>query len=174
MVDVGHAPIDVADGGGAVEGPTDEGVHGARTVDLAHPVIGVGPNAEAVEGVHEDPGEVPGVRVMTVTGGIGHVRQRHAHGALDGIGRQERLGIHRVEIVDAVAELHRDVRPTKRAGNGVDHHRTTQASDVNGARRRLRVVDDLRAGSRRGELVSPEHAAQPMRTSVYSMAPAGA
>jgi hypothetical protein len=153
-----HSPIDLADRGGRVEGGADVSVHGARAIDLAHPVIGIGADAEPVEGLDEDAGEVPRVRGVTVARGIGNVCQRHAHRALDGVGGEQRLGVHRIEVVDAVAQLDLHARVAERAGDGVDHHRPAQAADVDGPRRGLRVVDDLAAGGRRCELVSPEHA----------------
>ena len=49
-------------------------------------------------------GEVARVVRVAVAGRGGHVGQRHAHVALDRVGRQQRLGVHRVEVVDAVEE----------------------------------------------------------------------
>ena len=116
MSDVRHADVDLADRRGGVERGADVSVHGAGPVDLAHPVVGVGPDAEAVEGVDEDLREVARVRRVAVAGRIRDVRKRHAHGALDGVRRQERLGVHRIEVVDPVAQLDRHAR--RRGGRG--------------------------------------------------------
>jgi hypothetical protein len=61
------------------------------------------------------------------------VRQWDAHVLLDGVGCKERLRIHRVEILDAVAELH--VRATLGYGSshGIVQHDAAQATDMNGA-----------------------------------------
>ena len=102
MPDVGHASVDVAHDFGAVERHADVSVHLAGGVDLAHPVDAIRPDPEALERVQEEPGEVARVRVVAVAGRIRHVSQRAAHGRLHGIGRQQGLGIHRVQVVDAV------------------------------------------------------------------------
>jgi hypothetical protein len=141
-----------------VQGAADVRVHAAGAVDLAHPVVGVGPDAKAVEGVDEDAGEMPGIRGVAVAGRVRHVRERHAHRALDCIGGQQSLGVHRVEVVDAIAQLDLATGIAERAGNRVDHDRPAEAADVDRARRCLRVVDDLAAPGRRRDLVSPEHA----------------
>jgi hypothetical protein len=52
-----------------------------------------------------DLGMVPGVGGMAVAGLVRDVGQRPAHLALDGVRGQERLGVHRVEVVDAVEQL---------------------------------------------------------------------
>ena len=70
MPDVGHAAVDVPHDSGPVERDADEAVHLAGGVDLAHPVHAVRPDAEALEGVQEQPGEVPRVRVVAVARGI--------------------------------------------------------------------------------------------------------
>ena len=62
-------------------------------------------DAEARERVDEDLGVVAGVRRVAVALLVGDVGQRAAHLVLDRVGRQERLGVHRVEVVDAVQEL---------------------------------------------------------------------
>ena len=49
-------------------------------------------------------GEMAGVRGVAVAGGVRDVGQRDAHLALDRVGRQQRLGVHRVEVVDPVEE----------------------------------------------------------------------
>ena len=55
-------------------------------------------------------GVVAGVRGVAVAGLVGDVGERPAHLALDRVGRQERLGVHRVEVVDAVEERRLDAR----------------------------------------------------------------
>ena len=67
-------------------------------------------DAEARERVDEDAGEMAGVARVAVPGRVGDVRQRATHLAIDGVGRQERLGVHRVEVVDAVEERRLDGR----------------------------------------------------------------
>ena len=52
---------------------------------------------------------------MAVAGLVGDVGERAAHLALDRVGRQERLGVHRVEVVDAVEERRLDARCARRA-----------------------------------------------------------
>ena len=54
MLDVGDAPVDVADDRGAIQRGPDERVHVARRVDVGHPVVAVGAHAETVEHVDED------------------------------------------------------------------------------------------------------------------------
>ena len=73
-------------------------------------------DAEPGEDVDEHAGEVARVARVAVAGRVGHVRQRAAHLALDGVGRQERLGVHRVHVVDAVEQRRLDGR--WRAGRG--------------------------------------------------------
>ena len=93
-------------------------------------------------------GVVARVRRVAVAGLVGHVGQRTAHLAVDRVGRQERLGVHRVEVVDAVEERRLDAVRAQRAGDRVEDDRPAQAADVDGPGRRLRVVDDLGAASR--------------------------
>ena len=100
-------------------------------------------DAEPGERVDEDAGEVAGVRGVAVAGGIGHVGERPAHLALDGVGRQERLGVHRVEVIDAVEERRLDAVGAQRAGDRVEDDRSAERPDVHRARRCLGVVDDL-------------------------------
>ena len=73
-------------------------------------------DAETGEDVDEDAREVAGVARVAVAGRVGHVGERPAHLALDGVGRQERLGVHRVQVVDAVQQRRLDGR--WRAGRG--------------------------------------------------------
>ena len=77
--------------------------------------------------------EVARVVGMRRAGRRGHVGQRHAHVLLDRVGRQQRLRIHRVEVLDAVAEL--DLRAVlgDGAADGVVQHDAAQAADMNGA-----------------------------------------
>ena len=59
---------------------------------------------------------VAGVGRVAVAGLVRDVGQRPAHLALDGVGRQEGLGVHRVEVVDAVEE--RGLERRARAARG--------------------------------------------------------
>ena len=61
-------------------------------------------------------GVVPRVRGVAVAGLVRDVGERAAHLALDGVGRQERLGVHRVQVVDAVEE--RRLEAARRAARG--------------------------------------------------------
>ena len=97
------------------------------------------------EGVDEEPGEVPGVGRVAVAGRVRDLGQRPAHLALDGVGRQQRLGVHRVVVVDAVEELVVEAARAQGAADGVEDDGAAEAAEVDGPRRRLRVVDDLRA-----------------------------
>ena len=74
------------------------------------------------------PGEVAGVARVAVAGRVGDVGQRPAHLALDGVGRQERLGVHRVEVVDAVEERRLDAVGAQGAGDDVEDDRPAQAA----------------------------------------------
>ena len=112
---------------------------------LAHPVVAIGVDAEARERVDEGLGVVAGVRRVAVADLVGDVGERSAHLVVDRVGRQQRLGVHRVEVVDAVEERRLDPVRAQRAGDRVEDDRAAQAADVDGPRRRLGVVDDLRA-----------------------------
>ncbi len=82
---------------------------------------------------------------MDVVDLVRDVGQGSTHLLLDGVGRQQRLGIHRVEIVDPVEERRLDPVRAQRARDRVEDDGAAEATDVDGAGRRLRVVDDLRA-----------------------------
>ena len=73
---------------------------------------------------------VAGVRRVAVAGLVGHVGQRPAHLGRHGIRRQERLGVHRVEVVDAVQQRRLDVVGAQRAGDRVEDDRPAQRTDV--------------------------------------------
>ena len=146
-----------------VEGGADVRVHLPGRVDVAHPVVAVGLDAEAREGVDEDPREVSGVRGVAIAGRVGHVGERTAHLALDRIRRQQRLRVHRVQVVDAVQELRLEAAGAQRPGDHVEDDRPAEAADVDGPGRRLRVVDDLRSLDTRRQLVSPVHRFAPIR-----------
>jgi len=62
---------------------------------------------------NEDLGVVARVRGMAVADLVGHPGERTAHLALHGVGRQERLGIHRVHVVDAVQQRRRHAAVTQ-------------------------------------------------------------
>ena len=162
VLDVGHAAVDVAHDGGPVEGGPDERVHLPGRVDVAHPVVAVGVDAEPGEHVDERLGVVAGVRRVAVAGLVRDVGQRRAHVAVDRIGRQQRLGVHRVDVVDAVEERRLEAAGAQGAGDDVEDDRPAEAADVDGAGRGLGVVDDLRAFDARGEFVRPVHARAPL------------
>ncbi len=162
VLDVGNAAVDVPHDGGTVERRADERVHLPRGVDVAHPVVAVRVDAEAREHVDER------LRVVACVGGvavarlIGNVRQRHAHVAVDRIGRQQRLGVHGVEVVHAVQERGLETACPQRARDDVEDDRSAEAADMHRSRRRLGVVDDLRTLNARRQLVGPIHGAAPL------------
>ena len=171
MLDVGHPPVDV--GHEAVVGPQeavdvadesclvkrrpDEGIHLTGRIDLAHPVVAIRPDAEPREDIDEDLGVVAGVRGVAVRFLVGDLCERPAHRVGHGIGRQERLGVHRVHVVDPVEVRRLEVARAHRADDDVEENGAPEAADMDGSRRRLRVVDDLRPADTRRELVSPIH-----------------
>jgi hypothetical protein len=155
VLDVGDPPIDLANDGGLVQGGPDERVHLASRIDVAHPVIAIRPDPKPVEGINENLGVVASVRGVAIRLLVRNVRERLAHRVGDSVRRQERLGVHRIHVVDAV-EI-RDLKPARphRANDDVEENGTTQAADVDSPRRRLRVVDDLRPADALCEFVSP-------------------
>jgi hypothetical protein len=100
---------------------------------------------EASERVDEGLRVMPRVRRVAVVDLVGDVGERPPHLMIDSVGRQERLGVHGVEVVDAVEQRRPDPVRAQRARDRVEDDRAAQAADVDGPRRRLRVVDDLRA-----------------------------
>jgi hypothetical protein len=54
------------------------------------------------------------------------VRERHAHVLLDGVGRQQRLRVHGVEVLDSVAKLDFEPVLADRAPHSVVQHDTAQ------------------------------------------------
>src|SRR6478736_5176152 len=92
-------------------------------------------------------------------------------GAWARVRRQERLCVHRVEIVDAVEERGLDTARTERAGDHVEDDGAAEAADVDGPGRRLRVVDDLRAIHARCELIRPVHVFAPLPASCRAASP---
>ncbi len=161
MLDVGHAPVDLTDQRSAIEREPDVWVHRARRVDVAHPVIAVGLDPETGEHVDEDPREMAGVAGVAITGRVGDVGERPAHLAIDGVGRQQRLGVHRVHVIDAIQQRRLQAVGAQSPGDDVEDDRPAQAADVDRPGRRLRVVDDLRAADPGRELVRPVHADLP-------------
>jgi hypothetical protein len=123
-------------------------------------------HAEVREQVDEDLGVVAGVGVVPVGLLVRDVREGPPHLAIDRIGREERLGIHRVEVVDAVQERGRVAGGAQRADDHVEDDRAAEAPHVDGPGRGLGVVDDLRSGDLCRELVSPFHGCAP----AYEMA----
>ena len=127
----------------------DVGIHLAGGVDVAHPVVAIGMDAEARERLDEPPGMVPRVGRVAVGLLVGHVGERPAHLALDRVGGQQRLGVHRVEVVDAVQQGRLEAAGAQGPGDDVEDDRAAQGADVDGAGRRLAVVDDLGAADAR-------------------------
>ena len=162
VLDVGDPAVDVADDGGALERRADERVHLPGRVDVAHPVVAVRVDAEAGEGVDEDAREVAGVARVAVARRVRDVGEGAAHLALDRVGAQERLGVHGVEVVDAVEQRRLEAARAERPGDHVEDDGAAQAADVDGAARGLRVVDDLRPADGRRQLISPVHVSVPL------------
>ena len=88
--------------------------------------------------------------------------ERGAHVAIDGVGRQERLGVHRVEVVDAIAQRGLEAPGAQGARDDVEDHGAAEAPDMDGPRRGLGVVDDLGALDARRQLVGPVHGVLPL------------
>ena len=59
---------------------------------------------------------------------VGDLRERTAHLALDRVGRQERLGIHRVHVVDAVQQRRRHAAIAQGPGDDVEDDRARGGS----------------------------------------------
>jgi hypothetical protein len=112
---------------------------------------------ETGEEVDEDLGVVARVGRVTVAGLVRHMGERPAHLRLDGIRRQKRLGVHRIHVVDAVEERRLEAATAQGAGDDVEDDGPTEAANVDGPGRGLRVVDDLRPLNACGELVRPIH-----------------
>ena len=146
VLDVRDAAVDLAHEGRLVQRGPDERVQVAGRVDVAHPVVAVGVDAEPRERVDERLGVVPGVGGVAVADLVRDVGQRTAHLGLDRVRCQERLGVHRVEVIDAVEQRRLDAVRAQRPGDRVEDDRPAQAADVDRPRRRLGVVDDLRTG----------------------------
>ena len=90
-------------------------------------------DAQIGERLEEERREVSGVVRVGRTIGRRDVGQRDAHVLLDRVGRQQRLRIHGVEVLDAVAELDLRAVLRDRAADRVVQHDAAQAADVNGA-----------------------------------------
>ena len=145
---------------GPVEREPDVRIHRAGRVDVAHPVVAVGVDAEPGERLDEHAGEVAGVARVAVAGRVGDVapaggpsrdRWRRASGAPgrpSGRGRRRRTG------ASSRCPLARSARTID-----VEDDRAAQAADVDRPGRRLGVVDDLRAADPGREFVSPVHRA---------------
>ena len=159
-MDVRDPRVDVAHDLGPVERRPDERVHLARRVDVAHPEVAIGSDPELLEGVDEESGEVPGVARVAVAGRVRDVGERATHLAIDRVGRQQRLGVHRIHVVDAVEVRRLDAVRPQGARDRVDDHGAAQAADVDRPRGRLRIVDDLRPADARGKFVGPVHGAK--------------
>ena len=64
--------------------------------------------------------------------GSGHVGQRAAHLALDRVGREQRLGVHRVHVVDAVEQRRLEAAGAEGARDDVEDDGAAEAADVDG------------------------------------------
>ena len=73
---------------------------------------------------------MPGVARMAITGRVGHVGERPAHLAIDRVGRQERLGVHRVHVVDAVQQRRLVAVGAQGTSDDVEDDRATEAAHV--------------------------------------------
>jgi hypothetical protein len=155
MLHVRHAAIEVSHHMRPIERGPDVAIHRPGRVDVTHPVVAIRLHPEIREQVDEHLRVVSGVRGVPVPDLVGDVGERHAHRALDGVRRQERLGVHRVEVVDAVQQGRGMAGRAQRAGDDVEDDRPAEAPDVDRARWGLRVIDDLRSGDPRRELVRP-------------------
>ena len=159
VLDVRDAAVDVADERRLVQRRADERIQVTGRVDVAHPVVAVRVDAEPRERVDERLGVVSGVGGVAVALLVRDVGERTAHLGLDRVRGQQGLGIHRVEVVDAVQERRLDPVRAEGPRDRVEDDRPAQAADVDGAGRRLGVVDDLRTGvaDPLREFVSPIH-----------------
>ena len=61
--------------------------------------------------------EMARVARVAVAGRVGDVGERPAHLALDRVGRQQRLGVHRVQVIDAVEQRRLVAVGAQRAGD---------------------------------------------------------
>jgi hypothetical protein len=95
-------------------------------VDVAHPVVALGLDAEPANVSMKMPAKWRAYERGSRRPGPGR-GQRPAHLALDGVGRQERLGVHRVEVVDAVEERGLEAARAQRAGDRVEDDRPAEA-----------------------------------------------
>ena len=149
--------VDLANPIGSVQRELDVRIHPARGVELADPVELRG-DTERLEGPEEDlPYEVPGVVGRAATFRRGHAGKWRTHVAVDGIGCELGLGVHRVHVVDAVEERRGHTRCLQRAMDGVVEYDPTQRSDMDRPRRGFGIVDDLRSADGSGEFVGPIH-----------------
>ena len=89
--------------------------------------------------------------------GLRHLRERAAHLAVNGVRGQQRLGVHRIQVVHAVQQGRLDTVGAQRAGDDVEDDGAAQAADVHRPGRRLRIVDDLGPDRLLRKLVSPVH-----------------
>ena len=90
-------------------------------------------DAQVGERLEEERREMAGIVGMRRTLRRGDVGKRDAHVLLDRIGRQQRLRVHGVEILNAVAELDLRAMLRDRAPDRVVQHDAAQAAHVNGA-----------------------------------------
>jgi hypothetical protein len=139
-----HPQVDRAHTIRAIQGQADVRIHPALLVKLGDP-IELRLDPERLKRPEEDLAhEMARVAGRGTSGRSGHARQRNAHISLHRIGRQKGLRIHGVHVVDAIKEPSLDSGSEKGSVDGVVEHDAAQRTDVNRARGRLRVVDDLR------------------------------
>ena len=128
----------------------------ARAVDVPHPVK-LRLNAQVFEHAPELGDEM-----------VGHVRRRRTGRRRDVAERRPKIllkvftlavgdFVHRIVVVAAKQVAHRHTLVFQRSEDGIVNQRPAQRADVSTPRRRLRVVDGLRAFDFLGQLVTPEH-----------------
>ena len=142
-LDVTDAQVDGSHSIGSIQRELDIGIHPAGRVQLADPVE-LGLDTERLERAEEDLAhEMAGVVGRAAAFRGRDAAQRCAHVALDGVGGQQRLRVHGVHVVHAVEKGGIDAGLPQRPIDRIVEDDPSQAADVDRARRRLRIVDDL-------------------------------
>ncbi len=90
-------------------------------------------DAQVGKGLEEERREVARIAGMRRTRRRRHVGKRDAHVLLDRVGRQQRLRVHGVQVLDAVAELDLSAVLGHGAPDGVMQHDAAQAAHMDGA-----------------------------------------
>ena len=102
---------------------------------------------------------MPGIGRVPVGLLVRDSRERDTHVAVDGVGRQEGLGVHGIHVVDAVEVAGLGAVRPERPNDDVEDDGPPKAAHVDGPGRRLRIVDDLRSAVRRRKFIRPVHGA---------------